>query len=155
MNWPGLAADVTAGFAYLRSPEGGSARSLFPVGFCLGGRIAFITPTLGLGVAGAIGFYGRPTDELPHGSPPPYTVVDRLTAPILGIFAGRDQYIPNAAVDRYREALEKAGAEHRILTYPDAPHSFFDMLADEYAAESTSAWDETLRFITSGIDRSS
>src|SRR6267143_2494561 len=32
-----IAADVAAGIAYLRSPAGGGAESLFTVGFCFGG----------------------------------------------------------------------------------------------------------------------
>lgn len=155
LSFAGLLADITAGFAFLRSREGGAPAHLVPVGFCLGGRLAFLCPALDLGVAGAVGFYGRPTDEVAHGSPPPITVIDRLAAPILGIFAGRDEYIPTFKVEQYRAALTAAGARARILTYPDAPHSFFDIRADEFATESASAWDETLRFLTSGIDRSS
>ena len=154
LTWPGIVADITSAAAYLRSEAGGSVRALFPVGFCLGGRIAFIAPSLDLGVAGAVGFYGRPTDQVAHGSPPPYTVANRLTAPILGIFAGDDEYIPNAAVAAYEEALRAAGAEHRLLTYPGTPHSFFDQLAGTYAAEAASAWRETMDFITSGTARS-
>lgn len=155
LSFAGLLADITAGFAYLRSAEGGAAPRLVPVGFCLGGRLAFLCPALDLGVAGAVGFYGRPTDVVAHGSPPPITVIDRLAAPILGIFSGRDEYIPRFKVEEYRDALAAAGADARILVYEDAPHSFFDIRAAEFEAESAAAWDETLRFLTSGIDPSS
>jgi carboxymethylenebutenolidase len=155
LTFAGLLADITAGLGYLRSPAGGGAARLVPVGFCLGGRLAFLCPALDLGVAGAVGFYGRPTDVVAHGSPPPISVVDRLEAPILGIFAGRDEHIPTFKVEQYRDALATADADARILIYPDAPHSFFDIRAAEFADESAAAWAETLRFLTSGIDRSS
>lgn len=147
LRYPGLVADIAAAAACLRSEEGGGVGSLFAVGFCLGGRLAFLAPALDLGFAGAVGFYGRPTDEVAHGSPPPITVVDRLAAPVLAIFAGHDVHIATSAARAYQATLEAAGPDHRVLIYPDAPHSFFDMLAAEYAQESESAWAETLGFI--------
>jgi carboxymethylenebutenolidase len=55
-----LQADIAAGAAYLRSPEGGQARSVFSVGFCFGGALAYLQAASGLGYAGVIGFYGWP-----------------------------------------------------------------------------------------------
>ena len=43
--------------------------------------------------------------------------------------------------------LDAAGMVHRTIVYPDAPHSFFDRKADEFAAASEAAWAETLAFI--------
>ena len=37
--------------------------------------------------------------------------------------------------------------DHRLITYPGAPHSFFDRKATDFAAESAAAWDEVLAFI--------
>ena len=51
LTWDGMAADITAAAAQARTFE---PATLFTVGFCMGGRAAFLTPTLGLGLAGAI-----------------------------------------------------------------------------------------------------
>ena len=59
MTWEGTLADIQAGAAAVR--EGGRVVALFAVGFCMGGRLAFLTPTFDLGMSGAIGFYGWPT----------------------------------------------------------------------------------------------
>src|SRR5213080_4681014 len=56
----GIQADVAAAVAHLRSPAGGSCTSVFTVGFCFGGRQAWLSTAGGHGLAGAIGFYGRP-----------------------------------------------------------------------------------------------
>src|SRR5258708_6397598 len=40
-TWAGLSADIAAAVEHLRSTEGGAVRSVFTVGFCFGGRIAF------------------------------------------------------------------------------------------------------------------
>ena len=48
------------------------------MGFCFGGRLAFLTPTMPeLGIAGAIGFYGWPTGRSRNDTPAPADVADR------------------------------------------------------------------------------
>src|SRR4029453_31605 len=68
LNWDGMAADIAAAAAHARSFGRGS---LFTIGFCMGGRGAFLTPTLGLGLTGAIGFYGSPRGQGGRGAPAP------------------------------------------------------------------------------------
>src|SRR5438552_10047054 len=53
----GVQADAAAAVAYLRSPAGGSCRSVFTVGFCFGGRHSWLSAAGGHGLAGAVGFY--------------------------------------------------------------------------------------------------
>ena len=43
--------------------------------------------------------------------------------------------------------MTTAAVDHRLVTYPGAPHSFFDRKATEFAAASEAAWDETLAFV--------
>jgi carboxymethylenebutenolidase len=146
-RWAGISADIAAGAAHSRSLGPDRAASLFTIGFCFGGRMAFLTATLGLGLAGAIGFYGPPVGPGRGGSPAPVDLADRIEAPILGIFGGADPGIPPEAVGAFDAALERAGVEHRLIVYPNAPHSFFDRKAAEYEAESEAAWAEVLGFI--------
>ena len=42
--------------SHLRRPR----ESIFTVGFCFGGRYSWISAADGHGLAGAVGFYGRP-----------------------------------------------------------------------------------------------
>ena len=60
---------------------------------------------------------------------------------------GADEGIPATDVAAFEVALGDAGVEHRIVTYPGAPHSFFDRKADQFAAESEAAWGEVQAFI--------
>jgi carboxymethylenebutenolidase len=143
----GLTADITAAAQYLRSPEGGSVEKLFTVGFCFGGRLSFLTPTMGLGLAGSIGFYGWPVGPHRSGMPAPAEAAAQMKNPILAMFGGADQGIPTSAAHDFERALENAGVEHRVVIYPGAPHSFFDRKADEFARTSAEAWAEVRRFI--------
>jgi carboxymethylenebutenolidase len=144
-TWGGLQSDIRAGAEALRS-EGPEGR-LFTVGFCFGGRLSCLAVTLGLGLAGAIGFYGPPVGTHYTGSPAPAEVADQVRGSVLGIYGGADPSIPPEAVETFDAALTAAGVDHRLVIYPGAPHSFFDRKAADYVDASTAAWDETLRFI--------
>ena len=139
----GVDADVRAVVEYLRS---NGARAVFTVGFCFGGRNSWLAAAGGHGLAGAIGFYGRP-GEARDGTPGPTQRAAELDAPILALQAGADQNIgatDNAAFD---EALTSAGVEHEVVTYDGAPHSFFDRSQEQFAAASADAWTRVLAFI--------
>jgi carboxymethylenebutenolidase len=150
-NVDGLTADLRAGLTHLRSPDGGAAGDAFVIGFCFGGRLAYYAASLGLDLAGAISFYGWPTGPARNGIPPALDVVRRMDCPILAIFGGADEGIPPPSVGMLQVALEDAGVEHRIVTYPGAPHSFFDRKADEFAETSALAWQEVLAFVRSHL----
>ena len=138
----GVQADAAAAIAELRKR---GATSIFSVGFCFGGRAAWVAAASGHGLAGSIGFYGSPTRE--RGGP---SVVDRaadIANPILALQAGDDQGITaedNAAFER---ALTDRGIEHEIVVFDGAPHSFFDRKQEDFAEASEDAWQRTLAFI--------
>jgi len=146
-TWPGISADIAAGAAHARTLRPERAASLFTIGFCFGGRMTFLSATLGLELAGAIGFYGPPVGPGRGGSPAPADVADQIESPILGLFGGADPGIPPPAIDEFESSLERAGVEHRLIAYPNAPHSFFDRKAADYKEESEQAWAEVLGFI--------
>jgi len=138
----GIQADVAACVAELR---GRGARSVFTVGFCFGGHHSWLAAAAGHGLAGAIGFYGVPGSR--GAGPGPIERVDRMECPILALQAGADEHITaemNAAFD---EALSAAGVEHEVVTYPGAPHSFFDRKQEEFAEASEDAWRRVLAFV--------
>ena len=141
----GIQADTRAAVELLRSPDGGSCSAIFVVGFCFGGRNAWLAAAAGHGLAGAIGFYGHPGER--NGVSGPTQRAGEMEAPILGLQAGADASIlaeDNAAFDA---ALTEAGVEHEIVTYDGAPHSFFDRKYEEFADASADAWERTLAFV--------
>jgi carboxymethylenebutenolidase len=142
----GVQADVRAAVEHLRSPAGGSCAAVFTIGFCFGGRQSWLAAASGHGLAGAIGFYGRP-GPAQDGTPGPAQRAAELEAPILGLMAGADQGIPQEDVDAFEAALAAAGAEHELVTYPGAPHSFFDRRQEDFADASDDAWRRVLAFV--------
>jgi carboxymethylenebutenolidase len=150
-TWAGISADISAGVADLRAAGGGKDGAVSTVGFCFGGRMAFDSATLGLGLAGVIGFYGVPAGSGRNDAPAPIDVVDRMECPVLGLFGGADGAIPHTVVKDFEAALGRAKVEHRVVEYEGAPHSFFDRSYEEHAAASEDAWNQVLAFI--GADK--
>ena len=70
--------DVAAAADYVRSQ---GAETLFTVGFCFGGRSSWLAAADGHGLAGAVGFYGRP-GEGRDGAPGPAQRVSEIAVPI-------------------------------------------------------------------------
>ena len=149
-TWDGISADIEAGVAAVRGGPGSDDErplAVFTIGFCMGGRMSFLSATLGLGLAGVIGLYGTLAGPWRNDAPAPLDVIDSFESPVLGLFGGADQVISADAVAAFEAALMAADIDHRIVTYPDAPHSFFDVKADQFAAESAAAWAEITAFI--------
>jgi len=139
----GVQADVAACVERLRDL---GCRSVFTVGFCFGGRHSWLAAASGHGLAGAVGFYGRPGPGS-DGSPGPTQRASEMTTPILGLMGGDDPGIPVADADAFDRALDATGVEHEIVVYPEAPHSFFDRKQEQFATESEDAWDRVLAFL--------
>jgi carboxymethylenebutenolidase len=142
-------ADIAAAVDHLRATDGG-LRATFSIGFCFGGRQSFLAARKRFGLAGAIGFYGGP-NAFPNGAPGPIQLADELGAPVLGLFGGADEGIPPDDVTAFDEALTRVGLEHELVTYPGAPHSFFDRRQTEYADAAADAWQRALRFIEAHV----
>ena len=128
-------ADARAGAEHLRA-SGVTAQ--FSVGFCFGGTNSWRQSASIPGLAGAIGFYGRPDGVL--------AVEDALQAPLLLLLGGADPSIDPTAFDGMLERLAARGIETERHVYEGAPHSFFDRKFDEFADACTDAWSRILAF---------
>ena len=113
--------------------------AIFTVGFCFGGSGSWAAAASGHGLAGAVGFYGRPGRMI--------ELVPQLEAPILALQGGADQGIPHEDNLEFEQALRTMGKEYELIEFEGAPHSFFDRKQEEFQAASDDAWQRTLAFI--------
>jgi carboxymethylenebutenolidase len=139
--------DVVAAATFLRTPDGGEPDRLYTIGFCIGGRISLLQAAAGLGLAGVIGLYPWPVGPHRSGLPAPAEEAPRFGCGVLTLYGGADAGIPAEAREAFARALAAAGVEHRSVVYPDAPHSFFDRKATEFADASEDAWRQILGFM--------
>jgi carboxymethylenebutenolidase len=140
----GVRADVRAAAEALRR-EGATA--VGTMGFCFGGRASLMQASQE-GLDGVIAFYGPPASR-EEGGASPLDEAERVRVPILGLYGGADRGIPSEDVQTYDRALEAAGVDHRLVTYPGAPHSFFDRSMTEHADACQDAWARVLGFVDS------
>ena len=148
-TWAGMRADIIAAVEEMQSPDEGRAAptAVFTIGFCMGGRASFLAATLGLGLKGVIGLYGTLAGPGRNDIPAPVDLVTEIEAPVLGLFGGADKAIPPEAIAAFDGGLTGAGVDHRIVSYPGAPHSFFDREMPEFGDASAASWEEILGFI--------
>jgi carboxymethylenebutenolidase len=142
-----VARDVAATVAHVRGPDGGGASDVFTVGFCFGGRNSFNQAAEGHGLAGVIGFYGRVAPGDAADADAPTLRAGSYACPVLGLFGGADGSISEQDVGAFRDALDAAGVGNEVVTYPDAPHSFFDRSSDQHREACGDAWRRILAFV--------
>jgi carboxymethylenebutenolidase len=134
-----IAADVAAAIAYLKSDDGGAVKSVFTVGFCFGGSNSWNQSAAQPGLAGAIGFYGRPTRSEPF--------ISDMKAPLMLMVAGADGATTPEQNREFDEQLTAAGVPHETHIYEGAPHSFFDRSYDQWKDACDDAWRGMLDFV--------
>ncbi len=118
-------------------------------GFCWGGKVVWQAcarfPVIDQGVA----WYGQLAPsataepaQAARGVPWPVDLAVDLKAPVLGLYGGQDQGIPQTAVAAMRQALEAAGkTDSSIHVYPDAQHGFHaDYRASYNAEDAADGW---------------
>jgi carboxymethylenebutenolidase len=134
----GIAADVAAAIAYLKSKDGGAVKSVFTVGFCFGGSSSWNQSAFQPDLDGAIGFYGRPERSRPY--------LSKMKAPLLLLIAGAD-FTPREEFIDFDRQLTEAGVSHEMHIYEGAPHSFFDRTFDQWKGACDDAWRRILDFV--------
>ena len=140
-----IQADITASIAELTGRTGASR--IFVLGFCLGGRVAFNASAEQRDLTGVVGFYGLPRKRDDTDADAPMEKLDRMRAPILGLFGGADPGIPADAIEAFDQALDRRGLAHHLVTYPNAPHSFFDRGFAQWQDACSDAWRRVLGFM--------
>ncbi|MFF3444340.1 dienelactone hydrolase family protein [Streptosporangium sp. NPDC002721] len=118
-----LASDMKAALGELE--RGAPGRRLGVIGFCFGGAMTWLLlssdePCL----SAAVPFYGPLPDDAD---------LSGARAAVLAVYAERDDRV-NASRDEARTALERAGLEHEIVTFPGVDHAFFNDTGPRYDA---------------------
>lgn len=115
------------------------------VGFCWGGSRSFLhathSPTLGASVV----FYG---------SPPAIDAMEKIKAPVLGLYGGNDARI-NATIPATDTAMRKLGKSYEYHIFEGAGHGFLRAQDgnEANAAASMQAWPKTVAFLRAKLGR--
>lgn len=120
-------ADVEATLNWAAA-NGGDAAKMGITGFCWGGRIVWMSSAATQKMKAGVAWYGRLMTTVNDATPThPHNIADKLQFPVLGLYGGKDDGIPNDTVTEMETRLSfgsKASQESKIVVYPDAPHAF-------------------------------
>jgi carboxymethylenebutenolidase len=109
-------------------------------GFCVGGRIAFLTACRhAAAIKVAVAFYGGGiAADTPTA---PINLADRIQCPVLCFFGESDKMIPMDQVRRVDETLKRLKKTAEVKVFKGAGHGFFCNDRPSYdAAAAQSAW---------------
>jgi carboxymethylenebutenolidase len=132
-----------------KQPKADLAR-LGVTGFCRGGRTTWMYTAHNPRIKAGVAWYGGLNANPPAQPKTPIDIAGQLHAPVLGLYGGNDQGIPQAAVDRLNAALKAAGKdkESQIHVYPDMPHAFHADYRPSYRKEAAEdGWKRMLAWL--------
>lgn len=122
-------SDLDATVAFAKASGSADAGRLGATGFCWGGRQIWLYAAHAKELKAAVAFYGLlGGDHAPTTPIKPQNPLDigaTITTPVLGLYGGKDDNIPEPLIEQMRAELAKAKSPARIDLYPDAPHGFF------------------------------
>ena len=153
-----IVKDMGAAISYLQQQPAVRADRIGVTGFCMGGRIAFLTACVNPAVKAAVPFYGggigsvmQPGERTPKA---PLEYADKLAAPMLLFFGEDDSFIPRDEVERIKARLAELKKTAETVVYPGAPHGFFCEERESYRADAAKdAWTRMLTFFGHHLKR--
>jgi carboxymethylenebutenolidase len=145
MTVEGQAADLQAAQAWLAGRASVDEARTAAVGFCMGGRAAFLA-NAATPLAASISYYGGGIAE---------GLLDRtpqLSGPQLLFWAGQDARILPEHVRAVEDALRAAGKRYASVVFSQAQHSFFHEPMGRYDPDAArQSWALALEFLRSYV----
>jgi carboxymethylenebutenolidase len=143
-----VCADLDAAVAFAGASGRADTRRVGLVGYCWGGRTAWIYAHHNPKLKAAVAYYGLLSGMKSDIKPAdPVDLAEQIKVPVLGLYAGIDAYIPMEVVDRMRAGLAKSGSGSEIIVFPNVNHGFnadyrptYDKGAARYAQQLAFDW---------------
>jgi len=148
--------DASAQWLKARSTSNGKVGC---IGFCSGGRLAYLAACRVPSIDAAVDCWGGAVtagQRWPTNDAHPVAPIDltpQMRVPLLGIFGNEDQFPAPADVDQIEAALKSAGKEYEFHRYDGAGHGFFatdrPMSRPEQAKD---AWEKVFAFYAKHLE---
>ena len=133
--------DLDAAAAHLRGLPEVAADRTGVIGFCMGGRLAYLSAAHDPTLRASVVFYGG-NIMVPWGEgPAPFELTEKISCPVLGLFGEDDGNPSPDDVAKIHAELERFGKAHEFKSYPGAGHAFLNEGRLSYRAEAAAdAW---------------
>ena len=134
--------DLADAVAHLRARPEVQSRGLGAIGYCMGGRLAYVAAATA-GVDAAVAYYGGGIQDMLDLAP-------RIQCPMQFHYGALDANIPLSTVDQVRSAM--AGKPAEVWVYEAADHGFNCWARGSYQAASAAlAHGRTLQFLSTQL----
>lgn len=136
----GIDADLQACFQWLCSQQNVDEHKIYSVGYCMGGRVAFLANAI-LPLKAAVSYYGGNLPALAGKA-------KDLHGKHLFYWGGKDRHITDEHIQIIIKAMDEAGKDYLNVKISSADHGFnCDERASYDEAASKEAWALTLAFL--------
>ncbi len=143
-----VCADLDAAVALAGASGQADAKRVGLVGWCWGGRTAWIYAKHNPKLKAAVAYYGLLNGMKSEIKPQdPVDIAEQIKVPVLGLYSGKDAYIPLKVVDEMRAGIAKSGSGSEIVVFPNVDHGFnadyrptYDKVAATYAQKLAFDW---------------
>ncbi len=141
-------ADLDATIEFAKASGHANTARVGLVGFCWGGRAAWVYANHNPKLKAAVAYYGlldgmkseiKPQDPVDFG--------DKIKVPVLGLYAGVDGFVKPEVITKMRHQIAQSGSGSEIVVFPDVNHGFnadyrptYDKSAATYAQKLASEW---------------
>ena len=141
--------DIGATVEYLRKSRFVDSGRIGILGFCMGGRIAYLMAAASREFKAAITWYGGSCFRQWGDGPTPFERTAQIGCPIQGHFGETDQNPTLADMAKLDAELTRFGKLHDFYVYKNTGHSFMDPHHPErYVAESDCvSWQRGMEFL--------
>jgi dienelactone hydrolase len=150
-NLPLAKARFESAMKLLQQQDSVDAKNIAALGYCFGGSVVLQMARLGKDLKGVASFHGSLATEKP-------AEPGKVRARIISFTGTEDPMIPAKQVAAFRQEMERAGVDYKVVTFAGVKHSFTNPAADEYGrkfnlplaydvAADRASWDETKSFL--------
>jgi carboxymethylenebutenolidase len=140
--------DLEAATRVLRGLAEVGAEQTGVIGFCMGGRLAYLQAAEDSTLRASVVFYGG-NILVPWGEgPSPFDRTDRIGCPVLGLFGEEDGNPSPADVAKIDAEMTRLGKVHEFKSYPGAGHAFLNEGRPSFRPEAAAdAWGRCLDWL--------
>jgi len=143
-----ILADLNATVAHLKALDV-TVAPIGIIGFCMGGRVAYLGATSIPQIKAAAVFYGGNIMKALGDGPSPFERSADIGCPLIGFFGAQDTNPSPADTKKISDELTRLGKWHEFHTYNDTGHAFHNLLTERYRERAArSSWHSMLAFFT-------
>lgn len=141
--------DMAKAINALKDLSGINPEKVGVVGFCMGGRFAFLHAANNPDLGAAVVFHGGNIMVARDGIPSPFEQARNIRAPLLGLFGSEDENPSPLDIRKIDSELTRLGKVHEFNSYEGAGHAFlnFTRPAVFREAQAKEAWEKCIDWL--------